>query len=84
MAERIAQAVAQVTETAGITTLVVIWISASLKWLNENHLAVISIVAILTFIVTAIAARYRHVLRKREIYLYELEVKGKIRRKEDK
>jgi len=80
MAEKLAQG----TETAGTVTVAILSISAWMDWLNDNHLAVISIVTIITGLVTIIAARYRYVLNKRRVDLYEKEVKHKTRRKEDK
>jgi len=80
MAERLAQGV----EVGGITTILLIWTSSTMDWLNDNHLAVISIVTIITGIVTAIAAVYRYRLNKRRVDLYQKEVELKIRRKEDK
>jgi len=79
-----AQRIAGVTENTGLVTIILIWISTSMDWLNDNHLAVISIVTILTGIVTIFAAVYRHKLRKREVDLYQEEVRHKTRRKEDK
>ena len=86
MGERIAQ----VTEAGGIVALVVIWTSSKMEWLNENHFAVISIVAVITGIVTIAAAIYRKrnndrmvTLRERELDIYETEVKTKTRRKTD-
>jgi hypothetical protein len=73
MAERLAQG----TEAAGITALIILWISSTMDWLNDNHLAVISIVTIITGIVTVIAAIYRYRLNKRRVDLYEQEVKKK-------
>ena len=80
MAERLAQG----TEGAGLATIIVIWISASLDWLNDNHFAVISIVAIMTGIVTVVAAIYRYKLGKREVDIYEESIRNKKRRTTDK
>jgi len=52
-------------------------------WLNENHLAVIALVTIITGIVTVLSAVFRYILNKRKVDLYEQEVKNKIRRKQD-
>lgn len=76
--------IAQETVVAGGTTLILIWISSTMEFLNENHSAVIALTAVITGIVTIIAAIYRHKLNKRRIELYEQEVKAKVRRKEDK
>jgi len=80
MAERLAQGV----EVGGITTILLIWTSSTMDWLNDNHLAVISIVTIITGLVTAVAAIYRYRLNKRRIDIYEREIEHKTRRKEDK
>jgi len=78
----------ETTETAGLATLIVLWISAGMDWLNENHLAVIALVAIVTGIVTILAAIFKHKLNERikirMVELREKEVAHKIRRKEDK
>jgi len=74
---------AETTETAGVTTLMLTLISAGMGWLNENHLAVIALVTIITGIVTVLSAVFRYILNKRKVDLYEQEVKNKIRRKQD-
>lgn len=79
MAERLAQG----TEVAGFTTIIVMWTSSIMGWLNDNHLAVISIVTIITGIVTVVAAIYRYRLNRRRVDIYEKEVENKIRRKDD-
>ncbi len=80
MAERIAQG----AEGAGLITVITIWVSASMNWLNDNHLAVISIVTIITGLVTVISAVYRYKLKKRELDIYYTDVLNKGRRKGDK
>jgi hypothetical protein len=54
-----------------------------MEWLNDNHLAVISITAMITCGVVALSALFRYILNKRRVDLYEQEVKHKIRRKGD-
>jgi amino acid transporter len=80
MAEKIAAS----TENAGIVATTLMLISTWMDWLNDNHLAVISLCAIATFIVTGIASYFRIKMRKRELDIYESEVKNKKRRADDK
>lgn len=65
---------AQVTEAGGLGAIITIWISASMDWLNENHYAIYSIVAIITGIVTIVAAVCRIRLKRRELEIYQQDV----------